>query len=325
MAIEEHLDIIRQGVSAWNEWRKKNPEIKPDLSGAPLLLKNLSGADLSDANLTGANFTGANLINADLSGANLSAATLFKAYLMKADLSGANLSGTYFNWVNLIGANLQKANLVETNFEEAKLTGCRIYGISAWNLKLQNAIQSDLIITPEEEPTITVDNIEFAQFIYLLLNNEKLRDVIETLTSKVVLILGRFTLERKSILDAIRNELRNRNYLPILFDFEKAHSRDMAETIALLAQMSRFIIADITDAKSIPAELALIVPNLPSVPVKPISLSSDYEYGLFDHIKKFPWVLEVFLYNTPEELLKSLEEKVINPTEEKVRELRKCD
>ena len=36
-----------------------------------------------------------------------------------------------------------------------------------------------------------------------------------------MLILGRFTEERKLVLDALREELRQRCYLPILFDFEK--------------------------------------------------------------------------------------------------------
>lgn len=74
-----------------------------------------------------------------------------------------------------------------------------IYGISAWNVQLDGTIQSSLIITPYGEPMITVDNLEVAQFIYLLLNNNKIRDVIDTVTSKVVLILGRFTDERKEI------------------------------------------------------------------------------------------------------------------------------
>jgi hypothetical protein len=56
---------------------------------------------------------------------------------------------------------------------------------------------------------------------YLLLHNQKIRDVIDTITSKVVLILGRFTPERKEVLDASRDELRKRDYLPVLFDFDK--------------------------------------------------------------------------------------------------------
>ncbi len=117
---------------------------------------------------------------------------------------------------------------------------------------------------------ITVDSLKVAQFIYLLLINEEIREVIDTITSKVVLILGRFTPGRKQILDAIKNELRKRNYSPILFDFEKPSSRDITETVSTLAHLSRFVIADITDAKSIPQELSHIVPFLPSVPIVPL-------------------------------------------------------
>jgi len=53
------------------------------------------------------------------------------------------------------------------------------YGISAWKLKgLQTAKQSNLIITYWGIPVVTVDNLEVAQFIYLLLHSEKIRDVI---------------------------------------------------------------------------------------------------------------------------------------------------
>jgi hypothetical protein len=120
-----------------------------------------------------------------------------------------------------------------------------------------------LVITDNYEPTVTVDNIEVAQFTYLLLNNQKVRDVIDTITSKAVLILGRFTDERKAVLYAIREELRKRNYLPILFDFDKPTSQTTDETITLLARMSRFVIADISDAKSVLQELRAIVPDLP--------------------------------------------------------------
>ena len=136
-------------------------------------------------------------------------------------------------------------------------------------------------ITRQSQPIIAVDNLEAAQFMYLLLYNEKIRHVIDTLTSKIVLILGRFTPERKAILDSIREELREHDYLPVLFDFDGPATRDARETISILAHMARFIIADITDARSISAELECIVPQLPSVPIQTIILKSDYEYGLF--------------------------------------------
>ncbi len=386
MANEEHLEILKKGVEKWNEWREKNPEIRPNLFGANLIEKNLSTtnlsvadlryanltrvnlnlANLSKANLSWANLRKTNLSDSNLNGANLRWANLSKADIRRADISDvdftwANLDGVdlkdrnlakvNFRWVDLAGANLSgadlrgadltgtilrgtdltkakltkayltNAQLIETNFENANLTGCSIYGISAWNLKLQGVVQSDLIITPPGEPDITVDNLEVAQFIYLLLHNEKIRHVIDTITSKVVLILGRFTPERKVVLDALREELRKRNYSPVLFDFEKPASRDLTETISTLAHMSRFIIADITDAKSIPQELQAIVPDLPSVPVQPLLESSYREYAMFEHFRRYPWFLETYYYDSIGEVLASLKEKVINPAEAKAKEL----
>jgi hypothetical protein len=158
-----------------------------------------------------------------------------------------------------------------------------------------------------------------AQFLYLLLHNQKIRHVIDTITSKVVLILGRFTPARKLVLEAMRDELRRRDYLPVLFDFEKPAGRDLTETVGTLAHMARFVIADITDAKSIPQELMAIVPNLPSVPVQPLLLASQQEYGMFEHFRRYPWVLEPFVYEDEEHLSRSLNQWVISPVEAKAK------
>ncbi len=238
MANQEHLDILKQGVRTWNQWRKEHTEVKPDLSKA-----NLSGA-----NLSGANLRRATLIKANLSGANLSQANLSQAYLWSANLWRANLSQAY----------LWGAVLVGTDLSRATLTGCSIYGISVWKVHLEGAKQDNLVITPKEEPTITVDNLEVAQFIYLLLNNAEIREVIDTIGQKGVLILGRFTPERKAILDALREKLRRLNFLPIVFDFERPIERDFTETIMTLAGLCRFIIADITNPKSSPLGLPLV-------------------------------------------------------------------
>jgi hypothetical protein len=173
---------------------------------------------------------------------------------------------------------------------------------------LIGAQQSNLFITRFNEPGITVDDLEVAQFIYLLLHNEKIREVIDTITSKAVLILGRFTAERTALLDAIGEEIRRQHLLPIMFDFTPSAGQTTLETISILAHMARFVIADLTDAKSVLQELQAIVPNNPSVPVQPILLASQEEPGMFDFIRCFPWVLETYCYHSPDEVLASLEQ-----------------
>ena len=293
----EQLTLLKKDVKAWNRWR----------SDEPLVVPNLRDADLSWANLIRANLT-----KADLSGAQLYGANLFKADLDRANLQDATLDGSC----------LEFATLVESNLCGARLCGCEVYGTSVWAVKTSAmTIQSGLRITRVDEPAITVDDLEVAQFIYLLLSNAKIRNLIDTVGKKAVLILGRFTPERKATLDALRDELRRRNMVPILFDFDKPQQRDLTETVSTLAHLARFVIADITDAKSIPQELQRIVPALPSLPVQPIILDSQHEYAMFKAFAGYLSVLPPYRYANTEQLLALLGEKVIEPAIRKADEI----
>jgi hypothetical protein len=277
MANEDHLRILQQGVKVWNEWRDKNLEIVPDLERT-----NLKGAVLSKIDSRDK----LNLSRANLRGVNLS----------MAYLAGANLDSSNLRVANLRGARLEETILIKTNLTNTILTGCYIYGISAWNVKTNKKTkQSGLVITERNEPTVTVDDLEVAQFIYLLLNRQKLRNVIDTITSKAVLILGRFTPERKAILDAMANELRKHNLLPIIFDFERAKSRDFTETIKTLAGLSLFVIADITKPKSIPLELKATIPDY-QIPFVPIIQEGEKPFSMFRDLGKYPWMLKPLPY-----------------------------
>src|SRR5207253_6828095 len=141
-----------------------------------------------------------------------------------------------------------------------------------------------------------LDDLELGQFVYVLSRNEKIRRLLDTVTQKVVLILGRFTKERLTVLEAIRKELRALGYLPILFTFESSPSRNLTETIATLASLVRFVIADITDPRSIPQELQTIVAQFVSVPVQPIISRTQEPYALFESIQERPTVLPLYEY-----------------------------
>jgi hypothetical protein len=307
MGDQSHVDILAQGVEAWNSWRERNPSMEPDLSDADLIEANLSGANITGANITGANITGAKL---------------FVTRLFVTNLTGANLTGADLTGADLTGADLSRSILVETHLQRSTLTGCKIYGISAWGLKLEGAKQRNLRISNDEKSTITVDNLEVAQFVYLLLNNDKIRDVIDTIGEKGVLILGRFTEERKAVLDAIRDRLRELGFVSMMFDFERPTQRDFTETIKTLAGLSRFIIADITNPKSSPLELQATMPDY-MIPFVPIIHEDEKPFAMFRDLKQKygEWVLDVRKYDSAANLRERLDKAVVRPALDKSNQL----
>ena len=128
MANADQLKRISDGVSAWNDWRRKNPGVAIDLSGAVLhetrtpwhdevaVSMDLEGINLSGAHLESTVLKGANLRRADLS-----KSTLRYANLRRADLSGANLQNAKLNSANLTLATLRDANLDQALFWETIL------------------------------------------------------------------------------------------------------------------------------------------------------------------------------------------------------------
>lgn len=334
MANDEQVLLLKQGEVFWNEWRRNNPNSIPDLSRAELQNADLSYCDLRQANLRDARLMGADLRYAALMGADLRDAKINDARAPYADFTEAKLQSAYlwgsdfreaiFRNANLREANLMNAQLVRTDFRDARLAGARIYGISAWDLELEGAEQSNLNISAPNDPDITADDLEVAQFIYLLLNNEKLRNVIDTLTTKVVLILGRFTPERLAVLEAIRTTLRQHDYVPVLFNFEGPKSQTLIATVLTVARLARFVVADITDAKAVDQELQAIVPQI-KVPIRPLFLEGAEPPGtmLQDLWLEYPdRLLRVHRYRDLDGLRVSLKETVIDAAEARAKELK---
>ena len=278
-----------------------------------MLRANLDDTNLGHANLYKANLCDASLWDANLSEANLQGADLSSAYLRHTNLSGADLRHV----------SLEHANMIGTIVEKALISGSKIFGVNVWGLGGEFQEQTDLVITQIGEPVITVDDIEVAQFIYLILNNTKIRNVINTVTSKSVLILGRFALpERKKILDALRSKLHEYNLLPIVFDFDRPSDKDFTETIKTLAGISYFVIADVTNPKSSPLELQATVPDY-QIPFVPIIQEGESPFAMMvDLQKKYNWVLPTRSYDSIETLMAALKPGIIDPAVEMRNKLR---
>jgi len=345
MANIQQLEIIKQGVDIWNNWRVKHqPEIEIDLSNADLSGINLDNVNLKNANLANVSFRGASLREADLSNAILTDSQFGKANLSRANLSKTNLywanfwqtnicegnlSGAELWHANLTNTNLSKANLekadltsavmVETDLRGANLSGAIIYGISVWNVESEGAMQTNLIITKPNEPLITVDDLEIAQFIYLILNHQKLRKAFNAVTERGVLILGRFGGGGLQLLQSIAASLRIRKYLPIIFDFDRPFDRDYTETVKTLVGLSRFVIVDLS-GPSVPQELYATVPFF-DIPFVPILKTGTNAYSMFKDLFKYQWVVRPpFEFEDENHLLGTVIPNIISAAEERHKE-----
>ncbi len=131
MAREEHVSLIKRGTETWNQWRRDNPGVRPDLYSANLkgvacTGMDLSGALLSVAILDSADFTEANLRQADISSANLTEAVLGQADLHGADGRGTNLSRADLRGADLGGVDLRSALLVGADLDGTDLSGANL-------------------------------------------------------------------------------------------------------------------------------------------------------------------------------------------------------
>lgn len=155
MANPQHVAKLKEGVAAWNAWRRAFPHVKPDLrdvnftdvkafSGTPLWAPHelwsfdakrkvertgvvLDGVDFSDADLTEADLSSVRLANASLRNARCEWARFRNAWLKTADLSNAQLRYADFYDANLAeaslnGARLFRANLSRVYFRDTDLT-----------------------------------------------------------------------------------------------------------------------------------------------------------------------------------------------------------
>ena len=312
-----------------------------DLRGANLGGAILGGADLSGANLGGADLRAAylsqaNLSEADLSRANLSTAIapdarFEKARLFNTKFKEANLSGASFAWADIVQvdftkadlsrANLSSAWIAECDLMQARLVDCIVTGIRVTRPGLEGAKQSNLALAFGNAYPVWVDDLEIAQFVSIILESETLQATLGAPSSKLVLILGCFAGERKTLLDSMRGELKSAGYPTATIDFSNAALRQDTRILACLARLARFVIAEITESRGVLQALVSIVESAPPVPIQIVHEQGAEPGRLNESMKRYNWVFAPRSYKDNGELVKLLREETIRVSEAKAREL----
>lgn len=330
MAEDDVSKIVLQGAAVWNAWREQTRSLpltfsaphwydSPGRNGKQVKGRNkfdfsgmnLSGVSIYKAfaeglNLRGAEFNGTLFEEGDFSRADFREACFRNTRLNKTILTGANFDGATF-----VNCNLNRANLVGASFRVKEITETVVYGISAWDLVTSDETkQSKLIIEKtydlytdliqQNKIPVMVDDIELAEFIHYLSNHKKIRETLNILNNKSVLILGRFANGGLDLLYSIGDWFRSKGYLPMIFDFQRPDSLSLTETAVTMAGLSKFIVVDLS-GPSVPAELQAILMQLK----KPI-LAFGNPYSLFPDLADHTSVRTIETTN----LFQGLEEKL---------------
>jgi len=323
--MDEHETRILQGSSVWNSWRRQRPISysfnRPNWFRGRHKAHNelnLSGVDLSECtvynafaeglNLSGGIFHGAVFEEGDFSRADFSNATFINTRFNKTILTDASFLGASF-----INCNLNRVNLTRANFCVREIRDTVVYGISAWDLQTcDDTIQSNLVIERTYEfysdlvsrghIPMSVDNIELAQFIHYLSNHKKIRDMLNVLNSRTVLLLGRFNDGGLDRLYMLKKWLVSRGYMPMIFDFERPENMDLTETVLTMTGLARFIIADLSGG-SVPHEL-FAIHNIYRKPVA--AFFKGRAYAMFQDLKRRNPYLVSFEISQDDEIIPRL-------------------
>jgi tetratricopeptide (TPR) repeat protein len=168
---KEQYSIICESANHWNDWRKTNCSVRPDLSYANLDGMNLLGANLDDTNLTFSHLKNTTFIrgsammadfsNADLENARLQGANFSRANFSNANLKGANLTGSILKGACMVGTDLTGADCMGARFENSNLLGAVFYNaiVNGANFSGTNVQEANLYSDQFKNAIISLESV----------------------------------------------------------------------------------------------------------------------------------------------------------------------
>ena len=102
----------------------------------------------------------------------------------------------------------------------------------------------------------------------------------------------------------------------MVFNFDKPKTKDFTETVRLLANLSRFVIVDVTNPRSTPLELRQL--SRITWSRSPRFWRGQAPFAMFvDLQNKYDWVLPAIVYPSVDRLIEVLEGEIIGPAQAK--------
>jgi Pentapeptide repeats (8 copies) len=223
---------------------------------------------------------GENFQSANLNDADLRGLHLGRANLHKAKLRRAKLSGAVLAEADLREADLEGAEMIQTVLQQADLRKANLTGV--WMIE-GNLVQTNLI-----GANLYGAKLQSCDLFQAQLDEADLREANLQESRLISASLRKANLTGASVFGIAAWNL----------DLEGAIQKDLV----------------------IPQELSTVVAQLPSVPVQPIILSTEQEWGMFEHFTRYQWVLPIVKYEDVEGIISNLTEQVIEPAEKRARE-----
>lgn len=322
---DSHELLITQGADKWNAWATGNKTAlsfnRPQWYNSTH--KGGNTVDLSEIRLERAHIhdafaEGVRFGNATVVGCRFEEGDFSRAYFGRTEFIDTVFNKTILTDASFAGAtfrncNLNRVNLAGADFRVEEITETVVYGVAAWDLVTDDEMkQSRLVIEKTYELysdiiaggriPLMVDDIELAQFVYYLSSHKKMRDIINVLNSRGVLLLGRFGGGGLDRLYRLSDWLRERNYMPMIFDFERPDSANTTETVLTMAGLSKFLIADLS-GPSVPQELHATMTNF----WKPVIVYSEKKpYAMYADLAEKSFFTKEIVYSTESQLFAKL-------------------
>jgi hypothetical protein len=180
----------------------------------------------------------------------------------------------------------------------ADLRGARVAGVSTWDIALNETTRQEGLVLEE-----------VGDFLEDLVDSDDVGIKNE--------LIGRADhIEAVSLLYLIKDKQKFKTVIDAPAD------RDLIETVAVLAGLSCFVVADLTRPRSTPLETMLVAPQL-AAPFASIIQSPEQPFTMFRTLQaKYEWMLPTFSYRSRKHLLDRLERAIVVPCRAMRRKLR---